>query len=119
MQKKKKSFDERKKIRRNNTNNKKPKRGEEYDAKGTKDIGGRGGVEIVGAETKKEKKNAQSGSSGEIQHVKKGEQKWGISRTMRSGDTYSLRRRKVRDYCKNVNLNAHIECEAALFAPYS
>lgn len=77
-----------------------------------------GGVEIVGAETKKEK-NAQSGSSGEIQHVKKGEQKWGISRTMRSGDTYSLRRRKVRDYCKNVNLDAHIECEAALFAPYS
>lgn len=32
-----------KKIRRNNTNNKKPKRGEEYDAKGTKDIGGMGG----------------------------------------------------------------------------
>lgn len=41
---KKKSFDERKKKRRNNTNNKKPKRGEEYDAKGTKDIDGRGGV---------------------------------------------------------------------------
>lgn len=78
-------------------------------------VGG-GGIEIVGAETKK---NAQSGSSGEIQHVKKGEQKWGIERTMRSGDTYSLRRRKVQDYCKNVNLNAHIECEAALFAPYS
>lgn len=58
LAKEKKSFDERKKIRRNNTNNKKPKRGEEYDAKGTKDIGGRGGggVEIVGAETKKEKK---------------------------------------------------------------
>lgn len=34
-----------KKIRRNNTNNKKPKRGEEYDAKGTKDIGGMGGGE--------------------------------------------------------------------------
>lgn len=99
------------------TNNKKPKRGEEYDAKGTKDIGGRGGGRDCWSWDKK--KEAQSGSSGEIQHVKKGEQKWGISRTMRSGDTYSLRRRKVRDYCKNVNLNAHIECEAALFAPYS
>ena len=92
-------------------------RGGKYDAKGTKDIERRG-RKIVGAETKK-KKNLQSGSTGEIQHVKKGEQKWGFRRTMRSGDTYSLRRRKVQDYCKNVNLNAHIECEAALFAPHS